>query len=179
MVSMLKGAELDASVDEHPDFQEPHEVALGHVYIDKEGRKYKYVKFNQDVDIEEGDAVEYADVSFGTNSTPTDPKVTDVVVSGATSGGGNAIDDATAGMALTSHPTNTDGEARYGWIQVSGPAQNLTDASNGVAAGDYVMPDSSNDGEWTTATTDAEYRAGAIAVTAASGGSFDAILISD
>lgn len=178
MTSMLKGAELGVSNNAHPDFLEPQEVGLGDEHTVK-GRTYKYVKFNTDADIGEGDAVEYADLSFDSESSPTDPHITEVVVSGATSGGGNAIDGATAGAALTSHSPSSDGEAKYGWIQTKGPIQNLTDTSNGVSAGDYCEPDSSNDGEWAASGTDDKHQAGVIAVTGASSETFDGILIAD
>lgn len=163
--AQLEGMKVDDSLtkSEFDDVGRIHKEFLGREIV-QDGKKYVFARINQDVDVSAGDAL----VMEATSTAPT--------VTGDTTGSSNGIAGATFGASVAAHSPSTDTEDYYGYVQVEGKVTGLTDASNGVAAGDYIVADTSNDNNWKSFSAGDEHEAAGIAMTAASGGSFDAYL---
>lgn len=109
---------------------------LGEVYDGKNGKKYRYVKFE--------DAITYATGHFvWIGAAETDWEVT------------NDISAAMAGyvpVGVIHHATaNVPTENQYGWVQIAGMATVLI-GSAAVIAGDFLKADGTTDGALDEAT---------------------------
>lgn len=146
----LQGARLDANIDSL-DPKDAQKGELGQIMAGDDGRLYRFVQF-VDLDVSDGDAVELADIEYDDEGN-----ITTYQVSSQTSGGGNAIDGASEGVAVASVSSSN-----FGFIQVGGVKQNINTENTTVAVGDYVLPDGTNDGEVSTAGADAKHEAIAV-----------------
>lgn len=141
---------------------------------DNEGHaRYIFAAFGQDTDIAAGDAVVLQNIGWN-----SDGDINAFTVSGDTTGNNSGVAATGVGAAVAAHSPSTDAELKYGWVQIGGFVQGLKDDSNGIAQWDYIIADGANDRNFAAMAAGDEHEALGIAASAASGGTFDAILFS-